>query len=184
LPPGSACLAEDETDLLLFPPLRAGWAKRGEPFEVPLSGANARRVVFGALNLVTGRRMFVVRRRQRAEDFRALLGEVRRHYRGRPVVLLADEDSSHTAGGSQREAAHLGIELLWLPKKSPQLNPADHLWRHAKQEVCANRQYGSIEEQVDWFLDYLLALSPQEALRKAGVLSENFWLRSALCHLL
>jgi hypothetical protein len=44
-------LAEDETDVRLFPPLRAGWAKRGEQVRVPLSGRNALRVIFGALNL-------------------------------------------------------------------------------------------------------------------------------------
>jgi hypothetical protein len=47
-------LAEDETDLLLFPPLRAGWSKRGAATEVRLSGRNAKRVVFGATNLRPG----------------------------------------------------------------------------------------------------------------------------------
>lgn len=50
----TALLAEDETDLLLFPPLRAGWAKAGEPAQVWLSGWNARRVIFGAMDLRTG----------------------------------------------------------------------------------------------------------------------------------
>jgi transposase len=54
LPPRSVVLAEDETNLLLFPPLRASWAQRGEPAPVPITGRNARRVVFGALNLRTG----------------------------------------------------------------------------------------------------------------------------------
>src|SRR5918996_5145314 len=72
LPPGSVLLAEDETDLLLFPPLRANWGRRGEPSRVLLSGWNARRVVFGAMNLRTGARLFSVRQRQRQEDFQAL----------------------------------------------------------------------------------------------------------------
>jgi hypothetical protein len=36
-------LAEDETDLLLFPPLRASWSPRGEPAQVMLTGRNANR---------------------------------------------------------------------------------------------------------------------------------------------
>ena len=59
MPPRSAKLAEDETDLRLFPPLRAGWARRGEEAPVPISGGNAKRVLFGAINLETGRRLFV-----------------------------------------------------------------------------------------------------------------------------
>jgi hypothetical protein len=74
MPPRSAKLAEDETDLRLFPPLRAGWVRRGEPAPVPISGRNAKRVLFGAINLETGRRLFRASRRQRGEDF---LEEVR-----------------------------------------------------------------------------------------------------------
>src|SRR5438045_7360459 len=83
LPPRSALLAEDETDLRLFPPLRAGWARRGEPAPVPISGGNAKRVLFGAINIVTGRRLFLVRRQQRRLDFEDFLEEVRWNYRGR-----------------------------------------------------------------------------------------------------
>ena len=66
--PRSVLLAQDETDLLLFPPLRAGWSLRGQPKEVRLSGRNARRVVFGTMNLRTGHRLFLVRERQKAVD--------------------------------------------------------------------------------------------------------------------
>src|SRR5947199_1896759 len=77
LPRRSVVLAQDETDLLLFPPLRAGWSKRGEPARVWLSGRNARRAIFGAMNLRTGSRLFVPRTKARSADFRAFLWEVR-----------------------------------------------------------------------------------------------------------
>lgn len=72
-------MAEDETDLLLFPPLRAAWSLRGQPAMVWLSGQNARRVVFGTLNLWTGSRLFLVRKRQRAGDFQAFLELLHHH---------------------------------------------------------------------------------------------------------
>jgi hypothetical protein len=59
LPPRSVLLAEDETNLLLFPLLRSGLALRGQVAEVRLSGWNARRVIFGAMNLRTGHRLFL-----------------------------------------------------------------------------------------------------------------------------
>src|SRR5262245_50326129 len=96
LGPRSIILFEDETDLLLFPPLRACWARRGQEAPVPLSGANARRVVFGALNPRTGHQLFLVRARQRAEDFSVFLQTIHAHYRSRDGVVLLDEDSSHT----------------------------------------------------------------------------------------
>ena len=93
------------------------------------------------------------------------------------MSLLWDGDSSHIAKRSRRMARLLGIELVWLPVRCPELNALDHLWRHGKERVCANRQYGSIEEQVHHFLHYREGLSVEETLRKAGVLAEDYWLR-------
>jgi hypothetical protein len=81
-------LAEDETDLLLFPPLRAAWSPRGRAKRVVLSGRNARRTVFGAMNLRTGRRLFLPREHQRAADFQAFLRVVHYYDRGWRVALL------------------------------------------------------------------------------------------------
>ncbi len=159
------------------PPLRACWAKRGQPAEVALTGSNARRVVFGPLTIRTGHRLFLVRPRQRGEDFRAFLRTLHRHYRGRPVVLLLDADSAPTAGASQRVAAELGRELFWLPPRCPELNPLEALWRSGKQTICANRQYPSIDEVVERFLVYLYWLAPREARQKAGLLSQHCWLK-------
>lgn len=170
-------LFEDETDLLLFPPLRAAWGRRGQPLVVPIAGGNARRVVFGTLNIATGHRLFLARRRQRSEDFQAFLSVIAGHYRGRPVALLLDEDPSHTAQASQALAAQLGFRLLWLPKRCPELNGMDHLWGHGKDHVCADRQYEDLDAAVERFIAYLQGLSNREALRQAGLLSPRFWLR-------
>jgi transposase len=167
LGPRDVILFEDETDLLLFPPLRACWARRGEDAEVLLSGSNAKRVIFGALNTSNGTRLFLERKKQWKEDFQEFLGLIHQRYRGWQVSLVLDGDSSHTAKASQGDARSLGIRLVWLPVRCPELNPMDHLWRHGKEQVCANRQYGSIEEQVHRFLHYLEGLSVEETLRKA-----------------
>jgi transposase len=173
-------LAEDETDLLLFPPLRAAWGPRGQAARVVLSGLNARRVIFSALNLRTGKRLFLDRVRQRQEDFEAFLDLLHEHYRTRDIFLVLDEDPSHTGAEAQVLAEEYGIELVWLPNRAPELNPLDRLWGHAKDAVSANRQYGTIEEHVEPFLHYLENLADREALQKAGVFSKNFWLKSVL----
>jgi hypothetical protein len=49
-----------------------------------------------------------------------------------------------------------------------------------KDVISANKQYATIEEQVDRFLDYLRSLTNQEALHTSGVLSKRFWLKRAL----
>ncbi len=73
-----------------------------------------------------------------------------------------------------------GMTLLWLPARSPELNPMDTLWGQGKDVVAANRQYQTIDDQVDRFIGFLTGLSDLEALHTSGVLSDDFWLRSAL----
>ena len=166
--------------MLLFPPLRAMWSLRGQPAEILLSGWNARRVVFGTLNPVSGHRLFQVRQHQRAQDFQAFLQWVHAQYRGWHVTLLLDGDCSHTAAASRNLAARLGIRLLWLPKRAPELNPMDTLWGQGKDVVSTNQQYAAMEEQVDLFINYLYGLSNQQALQTSGVLSRRFWLHRVL----
>ncbi len=173
-------LAEDETDLLLFPPLRSSWSPRGHPHPVTLSGRNAKRVLFGTINIRTGHRLLLARRRQRAVDFCAFLETIHRHYRAWQVVLLLDEDSSYTAHISEATAQTYRVRLLWLPKRSPHLNPMDHLWRDAKAVTAADRQHHSIDALVTHTIAYLSSLSAQQALRKAGLLSPNCWLKDIL----
>ena len=94
------------------------------------------------------------------------------------MALLLDEDPSHTAKASLREAE--GMTLLWLPKRLPKLNPMDTLRGQGKDVISANKQYTTIEEQVERFLSHLRGLTNQEALHTSGVLSKKFWLKSAL----
>jgi hypothetical protein len=183
LPPRSVVLFEDETDLLLFPPLAATWGKRGVPIPVPISGYNARRVFFGAIALATGHRVVQVQNHQRAENFCQFLEFLRWCYRGRYLVLLLDGDPCHTAFQSQQVADELEIELDWLPKRAPELNGMDQLFRRGKREVSANRQYPDVDQHADRFTDWMLRLSPRQALTKAGILSDHFWLRDCLPHL-
>jgi transposase len=100
LPAGCAKLFEDETDLHLFPPLRAGWFKRGKPAKVPISGWNAKRTVFGTIDVETGGRIFVVRSDICAPDFHEILRSIREGYGDRKVALLLDKASRHTAHAS------------------------------------------------------------------------------------
>jgi hypothetical protein len=120
------------------------------------------------------------REHQRAADFQAFLREVHSCYRGWHVALLLDEDPSHKAKGSVQLAEGFDMDLLWLPKRCPQLNPMDTLWGQGKDVISADKQYATIDEQVERFLDHLEGLSDWDALHTAGVYAHDFWLRSVL----
>jgi hypothetical protein len=180
LPPSIVVLAMDETDLRLFPVLRAGYGLVGQKAQTHITGKNAKRVVYGAINIRTGYRILLVREKKHKEDFHIFLGWINFYYRGWPVHLLLDEDSTHTAYSSIALAKYFDIKLLWLPPKCPKLNPMDQLWRHAKDQICANYQYESIDEQANRFIQYVRNLSNKQALIKAAMKSDSFWLHKAI----
>ncbi len=120
-------MIQDETDLLLFPPLRSGWARKGEAAVVVLSGFNARRVIFGAMNLRSGQRLFVVRERQRSPDFQVFLKALRKQYGDRPVALLLDEDPSHTAKGVDRVGGAVGHRVAVAAQAFAEVEPDGHI---------------------------------------------------------
>ena len=176
----SVLLMEDETILRLFPVLRRAWSLRGQQAVVPITGRNAKRVLFATINLRTGHRICLRRANMRQENFHALLREVRRHYKERSVWMLLDEAPCHIAAQSQRLAAVLDIHLVWLPKQCSELNAMDQLWKELKGKVSANYQFSSIEEHAKYAEAWIFNLTHQDALCKASVLSKNFWLRSFL----
>jgi transposase len=91
-------------------------------------------------------------------------------------VLFLDRSKVHRAQASRQLARSLGIELRWLPTACPELNPVDHLWRHLKRDVLANEPIPDLEATLQRAWAYLQDLSPRDRLRKAGILSGNFWL--------
>lgn len=94
--------------------------------------------------------------------------------------MLLDEAPCHIAPRSQKLAAALNIELIWLPKQCSELNAMDQLWRDLKNNVSANYQFSDIDEHTAWAQSWVRSLTRSEALLKASVFSENFWLQSFL----
>jgi transposase len=182
--PGDVLLFTDWTLLRLLPPLRAAWARVGQQARVPITGRNARRVLFGAINVCTGHRLVWCCQQAGGAAARMFLTQLRRHYRQAPTIwLLLDRASAHTDAKTTQLADELQIQLVWLPKQASELNAMDHLWKELKRLVAANRQAPRIESLAQQAEAWLLGLTPHEALQKAGILSPNFWLKNLLRHL-
>ncbi len=182
--PGDVLLFTDWTLLRLLPPLRAAWARVGQQARVPISGRNARRVLFGAINVCTGHRLVLCCPQAGGAAARLFLTQLRRHYRQAPTIwLLLDRASAHTDAKTTQLADELQIQLVWLPQQASELNAMDQLWKELKRLVAANRQANQIESLAQQAEAWLLSLTPHEALQKAGILSPNFWLKNLLRHL-
>jgi transposase len=174
---GGEVWVADETALREFPPLRAGWSKRGAPAHVIISGRNRRRTILGALNVRSGELVRVVRERCRTEDVQVAvtaLGAIRPTI---PKVLIWDNAPAHHPTRVRQDAAEAEITVAFLPFRSPELMPLEELWRGLKQTVAANRCYASLDDLAERAVAWLDSMSEAERLRRCGLHSSKYhWL--------
>jgi transposase len=174
---GGSVWFADETTLREFPPLRACWARRGEQAVVTIGGRNSRRVLHGAINVVTGEVVRVVRERNRGADSAALVAALAGRTAAGRSLLVWDNAPPHHTRAARETADATGIAVLPLPFRSPELMPCEDVWRELKGVVAANRAYADVDalaaRAVAWLDDH----TPPEMLRIAGLRSSKFdWL--------
>src|SRR5262249_30990697 len=161
----------DETIVTETPPLYSCYGHRGQQVEVPISGNRAKRILHGAINVHSGDVLLLITYEWVQETHQAFLTMIRGHWRGWNIGLFEDRGSPHTAGDSRALARDLNIEVRLLPRATPELNAMDHLWRHVKGQSLASQPTRTIDQSADEACWYILDMSRQERLKKAGVLS-------------
>jgi transposase len=166
----------DEVIITETPPLYSCYGRRGRQVRVPITGHHDKRILHGAINIVSGDVLLLITTEWVAESHQAFLRLVRGHWRGWHLVLFEDRGSPHTAEESFELAKRLDIEIRLLPRATTELNAMDHLWRSVKGRGVANRSTISIDDSADKACDHIFRMSRRERLKKAGILSQDFWL--------
>jgi transposase len=163
-------LCQDESDVHLLPVLRAMWMRVGQQVRIPTPGGNRKRTVFGALHLESGQWTYALTVRKRAVEFVAFLEQVCLAYPERPLLLIVDNASIHTAKVVQAWLVdHPQVTLGYLPTYSGhQYNPVEKVWWRMKGKVAANRLHGSVEALEDAVHEFFASFTPEDALRLAA----------------
>jgi DDE superfamily endonuclease len=166
----------DEIIVTETPPLYCCYGRRGEQVCIPITGNRARRIVHGAINIITGDIVLLITQVWDALTHQYFLGVIRRHWRGWHIVLFEDRGAPHTAEDSLEYADELGIQVRLLPRACPELNAMDHLFRFVRGRALADQPTRSIDDSALGACRYLYDMSRHERLTKAGVYSGRFWL--------
>lgn len=168
LDPETTLLFEDETDLKRFPPLRRMWMRRGEQRSVEVPERNEKFTLYGALDVLTGQTYVEPYPKGKTEYTKAFLWRVLDQIEGE-IVLVWDHAAWHTSKAVEALiAAHERLRVVLLPKRAPEVNPVEDLWRVLKNTVtaCLMRPLDALKAVCCRFFD---RLTPKDALRIAGL---------------
>lgn len=159
-------IAEDEADSQLLPVLRAMWQRVGEQVRIPTPGQNAKRGMFGALNLRTGEWFYHLAAHKRSAEFIACLTGLLAAYPTGQIYVLVDNASIHTSRAVQQWlATHERLVLLYLPTYSGhRLNPVEKVWWALKAKIAANRAFRNLAELDAAIYEFFADFPPARAL--------------------
>lgn len=124
-----------------------GWIKKGEDFEVPSNTGRYHLNINGAIDIES---MEMVTRSCQwvdADSICELLRALRaKHLSGEMIYLVLDNARYNRSWKVKELACDLGIELIYLPPYSPNLNPIERVWKFFKKKVLYNQYYESKTE--------------------------------------
>jgi len=167
--PEAVVLYEDESRVQTLPLLRAMWPWVGQQLRVPTPGSNTARALFGALNIRTGQWTYRVRDHMRKEDFMAFLEQLLVVYPTQTILVIVDNFSSHTAHKVEEWLQeHPRLQLHRLPKYCSHRNPVESIWLRMKNEIAANRLFGSIQIVLGTVEAFFARMTPEQALEWAA----------------
>ena len=174
---GATRIALDECDLHLLPVLRAMWQRLGQQRRVVTPGQNAKRSIFGALNLHTGEWFYHLTDRKRSVEFMAFLTLLLTAYPVGVIYVILDNASIHTSRAVHNWLAeHPRLQLVYLPSYSGhKLNPVEKVWWDLKNCIAANRRFKCLAELdaairrhfADFTCEQAVRLTNSQVLRAA-----------------
>lgn len=164
--PAAILIAEDECDLHLLAVVRAMWQRIGSQIRIPTPGQNAKRGVFGFLNLRTGEWFYHLTEHKRGTEFIAFLDQLLLIYPLAPIFVLVDNASIHTSQAVKKWVAdHPRLELVYLPTYSGhKLNPVEKVWWALKAEISANRCFKNLIDLDCAIQRFFAGFTPTAAL--------------------
>lgn len=143
----------DETTLSLNYPLRRCWMKRGQQKRLPAHTASRQLVhLIGALDWATTTvHASPVTHKTSSHFVEFVEWLALTVYPDEALVLVLDNVSYHHAANVRALFALLQprLQVVWLPKYSPDMNPIERFWLHLKNQVYANRLFLSLSALLD-----------------------------------
>lgn len=151
---------QDEGRFGLLGTPRRCWAPRGTR---PVVGARLERkyiYAFSAVSPHDGVMDSLVLPWVNAHTMSLFLAEVAQRHADEFVLMVMDQAGWHIAG---ELAVPENMRLMFLPPYSPELNPAEHLWKAIREDCFANHVFKGLDTVEQALTSGLVALETNHA---------------------
>jgi transposase len=159
LPEDETAVFQDEVDISLNPKIGCMWMRRGQQADVVTPGDNAKRYLAGSLHWRTGVLIQTVGAKRDGALFVRHLHELRRRLRRYKVIhVICDNAKFHWDCWAVWEFCYQygdRVQLHFLPKYAPELNPIERVWWRLHEAITRNHQCSTVAELVDLTLAWL-----------------------------
>jgi transposase len=123
------------------------WAKRGSRPRQPADQRYENAYLFGAICPVRGKGVALALPFADTPAMQLHLNEISRHVaKGAHAALLLDRAGWHTTG---KLDIPKNITPIFLPSRSPELNPVENIWQYLRANWLSNRVFETYDAIID-----------------------------------
>lgn len=144
---------------------------------VKTSAGRKRYNVLGALNFVT-KKIETVKNDAYITSTQVvdLLEKLAKEYVDKPIVIVLDNAKYQRCNLVTSKAVELGVELMFLPTYSPNLNLIERVWKFVKSNVLSAVYIQTFEEYCKRISDFIELIEIDNADKMTALVTENFQL--------
>jgi transposase len=135
--------AQDEGRFGRISDVRRAWSPLGTRPQAPRQVIRTYLYVFTAVCPALGKMISLILPWANTEMMNIFLRQVAKDFSDYFILMLTDQAGWHT---SLKLELPENIRLIKLPPRSPELNPAEHIWEELREKNFANKALRSLDE--------------------------------------
>jgi len=105
-----------------------------------------------------------------------MLENLSRKYKDKVIKIVLDRASYQRCAAVTSRANELGIQLLFLPSYSPNLNLIERFWKFVKTNVLSAAYIETFDDYCKTISDFIFDADSQHSSNLNSLISENFQL--------
>ncbi len=152
----------DEADVDLNPRIGPGWTLKGQQTAVPTPGRNQKRYLAGALNVQTGKVVWVQAEKKNSFLFIRLLAEIQKRYKpAKKITVIADNYRIHKSEVTRRFlSCNTKFSIVFQPVYHPWVNKIELVWKRLHDTITRNHRFPTLSALMMAVRQFMNSLRP------------------------